>query len=423
MIGRRCSVGWRRGCRWLSWLTGLVTAAPGCRGCCAGGSCRRRPLSCWPRPFGRALIGRCRRWSLGCTAMSCSALLRWVAGSVAGWCGPGLGYWPWGCRFAPAGGFPAGPEPDPAQLRASYVGQHRTLVQVAAELGCSTGRVKAGLAAAGIVVRAGGRPASAAALLPLTQALLRELCERQQLTMRQVADRFGGSQFRIARALDRFGIVRRRPGTRPLPALPADAGVLRRLYVEQRPDDTAVGGRFGVPAWRVTQRRRELGIQRLPVPPPHLPPVPPPPAAELRRLYSEQGLPIAVIAARYRTSLPKVRGWLKDADRTIRPWMARADRAVLDRSRPVEPYSDRQWTARAGRGGTRQHRQHRAARVARSWRWDPPRRIPTEHPAAAGRGCRRRRSPVARCVVRRPAAARGAAPAPDSPETPARDDR
>ena len=59
--------------------------------------------------------------------------------------------------------------------------------------------------------------------------LLRELCERQQLTMRQVADRVGGSEFRIVRALDRFGIVRRRPGTRPVPALPVAAKVLRRL--------------------------------------------------------------------------------------------------------------------------------------------------------------------------------------------------
>ena len=68
-----------------------------------------------------------------------------------------------------------GPEPDPARLRASYVGKHRTLAQVAAELGCSTGRVKAALAAAGSAVRPAGRPRSAAAVPPLTEALLREL--------------------------------------------------------------------------------------------------------------------------------------------------------------------------------------------------------------------------------------------------------
>ena len=238
-----------------------------------------------------------------------------------------------------------GPEPDPGRLRALYVGQHLTLVQVAAELGCSTDRVKAGLAAAGIAVRVGGLPATAAALPLLTEALLRELYERQQLTMRQVADRVGGSEFRIARALDRFGIARRRPGARPVSALLADAEVLRQLYVEQRLDDTAIGGRFGVPAWRVIQRRRELGVRRLPVPPPHPPPVPPPPAAQLRRLYTEQGLPIAVIAASYRTSLPKVRRWLQDAGIAVRPRTARAHRAVLDRARLVELYSDRGWTA------------------------------------------------------------------------------
>ena len=79
--------------------------------------------------------------------------------------------------------------------------------------GCSTrlgaaglgkaGLGKAGLATAGIAVRAGGRPVNAKALPPLTAALLRELYERQQLTMRQVADRVGGSGFRIVRALDR----------------------------------------------------------------------------------------------------------------------------------------------------------------------------------------------------------------------------
>ena len=98
--------------------------------------------------------------------------------------------------------------------------------------GCSTrlgaaGLGKAGLATAGIAVRAGGRPVNAKALPPLTAALLRELYERQQLTMRQVADRVGGSEFRIARALDRFGITHRPGGTRPMPALPADAGMLR----------------------------------------------------------------------------------------------------------------------------------------------------------------------------------------------------
>lgn len=238
-----------------------------------------------------------------------------------------------------------GPAPDPARLRALYLGQHRTLVQVATELRCSPRRVSAGLAAAGIPVRVGGRPAHAEALPPLTELVLRELYERQQLTMREVADRVGGSEFRVATALDRFGIARRRPGTRPVPVLPVDADTLRQLYVGQRLDDTAIASGFGVPVWRVTRRRRELGVWRLPVPPPHPPPVPPPPAAELRRLYTEQGRPIAVIAGRYRTASPKVRRWLQDAGIPVRPRTARADRTVLDRARLVELYSDRQWTA------------------------------------------------------------------------------
>ena len=46
------------------------------------------------------------------------------------------------------------------------------------------------------------------------------------------------------------------------PSLDVDESTLRELYVTQHLDDQTIGAQLGVPAWRVTMRRRKLGVRR-----------------------------------------------------------------------------------------------------------------------------------------------------------------
>ena len=92
-----------------------------------------------------------------------------------------------------------------------------------------------------------------------------------------------------------------------------DRETLTRLYVTDRLDDQAIGARYAVPAWRVTRRRRELGVHRdRAAPRPRSAPAPAPPA-DLHRLYVDLALPIRVIAERQHTSDRTVRRWLTAA--------------------------------------------------------------------------------------------------------------
>jgi hypothetical protein len=113
--------------------------------------------------------------------------------------------------------------PTPDQLRELYVDQHLTLAQVAARLGCSNRRVAARLAAAGVALRAAGRPASSPAPPPLDEAQPHELYVDQQLTIAEVATRVGSSDTRVAAALKQHGIPRRRGGTRLIAPIALDA--------------------------------------------------------------------------------------------------------------------------------------------------------------------------------------------------------
>lgn len=236
-----------------------------------------------------------------------------------------------------------GNDPDPAAARELYCTQRRTLAQAGRELGCSPDRVAAVLKVAGVALRPPGRPSAAP---PLDADLLRELYQHQQLTQQEIADRLGGSAYRISTALTRFGIPRRpRSQRRPVPAFDLDATTMQQLYVTDRLDDTAIGTRYSVPAWRVTVRRRELGIVRPPGAPPHRVPPPAPAVQVLRRLYVEERTPIAVIAQRFGTSTPTARGWLENANVAIRPRTARTHRIRVDPTTLRELYTDREWTA------------------------------------------------------------------------------
>jgi hypothetical protein len=170
-------------------------------------------------------------------------------------------------------------------LHRLYVEERRTLGQVAAALGASDRRVRAAIVAAGIPLRPARRRADRRVTLPtLTAEQLTDLYVRQRLTAREIAARFGGTDNWVRTALQAHGIPRRTGGSRPVPPLDVDAATLTDLYVTRRLDDPVIAARLGVPPWRVTARRRQLGVTRRPVPPPH-PDPPPAPPAEVLRLY------------------------------------------------------------------------------------------------------------------------------------------
>lgn len=77
---------------------------------------------------------------------------------------------------------------------------------------------------------------------------------------------------RVNAALRRHGIERRPDRSAPPPPLELDRTALTELYVTRRLEDSAIGARHGVPPYRVTQRRRELGVRRPAVAPPYPPP-------------------------------------------------------------------------------------------------------------------------------------------------------
>jgi hypothetical protein len=117
------------------------------------------------------------------------------------------------------------------------------------------------------------------------------------------------------------------------------------LYVTQRLDDATIARQHDVPTWRVTQRRRELGVHR-PRPPMPLRPFPVAPSpVELRRLYVDVGRTLEQIARENHTSKPVVRTWLEDAQIPIQPRTSREHRKQLDAVLVAELYQEREWSA------------------------------------------------------------------------------
>lgn len=246
-------------------------------------------------------------------------------------------------RHGPPRRRPSVPPLDAATLQRLYVGERRTINEIAQRLGCSAHRVRTSFAAAGIVPRAPGRRDDTRPA-PITAATLTDLYIKQQLSVPTIAEQLGCSTNRIRTAMTQHGIPFRPRYTR-LPPLPIDRETLTDLYVDQHLDDDAIAADLDVSTFRVRTRRRELGVTRPPVPPPHPASPTAPPAGELARLYSETGTPIAAIARSYRTSTPTVRRWLIDAGIPVRARTARSHRRQLDPTLLRELYADRQWSA------------------------------------------------------------------------------
>lgn len=227
-----------------------------------------------------------------------------------------------------------------------YQQDRASIVHIAAELHCSTDRVRAVLTDHGVPIRMPGRRDDLRPT-PITAAQLQALYVEEDLTISAVAARLGCSNNRVAAAIERYDIPRHTDPHRHhrVPAVDIDADTLTSLYVDQQLDDIAIAARYQVPPVRIRRRRRELGVRRPSSPPPHPQRPSPPPTEELEQLYLVEKLTLVKIARRYRTSAPVVRGWLTDRGIPVQPRTSRADRQQLDPHLLRERYEDQQWSA------------------------------------------------------------------------------
>jgi hypothetical protein len=127
-------------------------------------------------------------------------------------------------------------------LERLYVQEGLSVRQVAARLGVGRERVARRLAAYGIRPHPHGWRGEHG----LTHPVLQELYERQQLTLRDIAERFGVTHGTVRRALVRHGIAARPrtvrgSGGRP----PLSAEVLHELYVTRGQSMTQVARQLG----------------------------------------------------------------------------------------------------------------------------------------------------------------------------------
>jgi transposase len=127
-------------------------------------------------------------------------------------------------------------------LERLYVQQGLSVGQVAARLGVDRERVTRRLAAYGIRPHPHGWRGEHG----LTHPVLQELYERQQLTLRAIAERFGVTHGTVRRALARHGIAPRPrtvPGSGGRPPLSAEA--LHELYVTRGQSMTQIARQLG----------------------------------------------------------------------------------------------------------------------------------------------------------------------------------
>jgi len=241
---------------------------------------------------------------------------------------------------------PRVPALDATLVRRRYQQDRVSIVHIAAELRCSTDRVRAVLADQGVPIRMPGRRDDQRPT-PITAAQLQALYVEEDLTISAVARRLGCSNTKVAAALERHEIPRHTDSHRHhrVPAVDIDVDTLTSLYVDQKLDDIAIASRYHVPPVRVMRRRRELGVRRPSAPPPHPQRPSPPPAEELEQLYLVEKLPLARIARRYHTSSRVVRGWLTEGGLPVQPRTSRSDRQQLDLHLLRERYEQQQWTA------------------------------------------------------------------------------
>jgi transposase len=89
---------------------------------------------------------------------------------------------------------------------------------------------------------------------------LRARYVRDVMTLQEVAAVVGVSRQVVARALERYGIPRRRPARRIVRQELTDAAWLRRRYVDQRLTTVEIAAQLGVAPKTVNGALRRLGI-------------------------------------------------------------------------------------------------------------------------------------------------------------------
>ena len=240
----------------------------------------------------------------------------------------------------------APPNPPAWTLRRLYVTEGLSIAEVAQRLGISRGRVTAALEAAGIPRHrpgwANGEPPP-----PITKTQLDDLYVNAGRSIGEVATTLNTTTTRVVKALRRHGIPRRPEPQAAPPPLHLDRTTMTELYVTQRLDDTAIGARYGVPAHRVTMRRRELQVRRPPALPPHPTPPTAPASDDLERWYVTEGRTLAQIARHHHTTRATVRTWLEAADVSVQPRTSREHRKQLDPDLLRDRYLNREWSAAA----------------------------------------------------------------------------
>ena len=176
----------------------------------------------------------------------------------------------------------------------------------------------AALAAAGIARRrpgwTDGTPPA-----PITTEQLTELYVANGQTVGEVAAALGTTTTRVNAALPRHGIPRRPEPQAAPPPLELDRTTLTDLYVTRRLDDTAIGAMHGVPAYRVTMRRRELGVHRPPAPPPHPEPPAMPPPADCTAGTPSRAAPWSRSPGSATPPRETVRAWLQTTGVSVQP--------------------------------------------------------------------------------------------------------
>jgi len=158
--------------------------------------------------------------------------------------------------------------PDPAvdvdALSRLYVGQGRTIGEVAAALGLCRARVEVALAVAGIPARRRTERQPSGRRAKVTDEMLRELYSRPELTVRVLVERFGVSEDYLRRRLHVLGLTRR-PGTfAPRLPSPTRLGLVGRAPTLYRQGWTLkqIGEELGT---SVSTVRAALVAERVPV--------------------------------------------------------------------------------------------------------------------------------------------------------------
>ncbi|MEW6477431.1 MAG: hypothetical protein AB1679_34700 [Actinomycetota bacterium] len=226
-------------------------------------------------------------------------------------------------------------------LRRLYVEERLSLAEIGERAGCSRAAVGKRLRQAGITARPRGGRAR-----PLDESdvadRLRDLYVERGLSVLEVARRLGRSRDWVIARLDRYGLPRRGWQKKPRPALPAAR--LRRLWVDERRSVPEVAEHFGVPADWVRAELARHAIRRPRRPPRGLTPLT---ATVLEDLYVRRGLTAAQIAGRVGGSPTRVVDALERAGIPRRPRGRRPDLPELSRDLLVELYVDQGLSSRA----------------------------------------------------------------------------